>query len=62
MTQESKFALLGLWSVLKTVIISAGFAYFIGARVTDVMSAVAMWYIWADRIMKEEMKAKEARP
>jgi len=56
MTKESRFALRGLGSVIKWVVISAGIAYIIGAKTTDILACVAIWHIWADRIMAEEKK------
>ena len=59
MKQEGRFGLLGLWSVAKTIAICAGIAYILGARITDALAIVAIFNIWADRIMREERKAAE---
>ena len=61
MTKESRFALLGLWSVVKMILLSGGLAYIIGAKITDVLAAVALWYIWVDRVMKEESRSGVAK-
>lgn len=61
MTKETKFAFLGIWSIVKTLIVCAGLAYFLELRVTDLLSIVAIWYVWSDRVMKEEAKDKRKR-